>query len=77
MKMTYISTTILAHFLTDNLNWLVLWVTEKYLSNNLYDKSKKTFLKQMLTVKNLSLPRPNKQIKGQIYSSKFLNRTKL
>ena len=45
MKMTYISTTILAHFLTDNLNWLVLWVTEKYLSNNLYDKPKKNFLK--------------------------------
>ena len=45
MKMTYISTTILAHFLTDNLNWLVLWVTEKHLSNNLYDKPKKTFSK--------------------------------
>ena len=45
MKMTYISTTILAHFLTDNLNWLVLWVTEKHLSNNLYDKPKKTFFK--------------------------------
>ena len=45
MKMTYISTTILAHFLTDNLNWLVLWVTEKYLSNNLYDKPKKNLLK--------------------------------
>ena len=43
--MTYISTTILAHFLTDNLNWLVLWVTEKYLSNNLYDKPKKSFFK--------------------------------
>ena len=45
MKMTYISTTILAHFLTDNLNWLVLWVMEKHLSNNLYDKPKKTFFK--------------------------------
>ena len=70
--------TILAYFLTETLNWQVLWDKEKYLLNSLYVKSKnKVSLKQMLTVKNLSLPKKNKQIKGQIYSSTFLNSIKL
>ena len=70
--------TILAYFLTETLNWQVLWDKEKYLLNSLYVKSKnKVSLKQMLTVKNLSLSKKNKQIKGQIYSSTFLNSIKL
>ena len=43
-----------------------------------YEKLKnKISLKEMLTVKNLFLPGTNKLIKGQIYSSKFLNSIKL
>ena len=58
--MRYIHVTILASFLTDTLNWQVLWGKEKYLlvcMNSwkiifLYNKCK--------TVKNLSLSRTNK-----------------
>ena len=40
MKMTYIRIAGLAYFLTDTLNWQVLWGKEKYLSNILYEKLK-------------------------------------
>ena len=43
--MTYIGITILACFLTDTLNFQVLWGKEKYLLNNLYEKL--SFFKQM------------------------------
>ena len=62
----YICITILAYFLTDTLNWQVL---ETFLKN-------KVFLKQMKAVENPSLPRTNKQIKGQVYISKILNSIK-
>ena len=46
--MKYMRITILAYFLPDTLNWLVLWGKEKYLLNSLYDKLKnKVSLKQM------------------------------
>ena len=62
MKMTYISIAILG----------------KYLLYTFYEKLKnKVSLKQMLKVKSLFLPRTNKWIKGQIYSSKFLYSVKL
>ena len=65
IKMWYILITILVYFLTDTLNWEVLWGKEKYLLNSLYEKLiNKVSLKQMWTVKNLSLPRTNKKIKG-------------
>ena len=38
--MTYINITILAYFLTDILNWQVLWGKEKHLLNSLYEKLK-------------------------------------
>ena len=48
MKMTYICITISAYFLTDTLNWQVLWGKEKYLLNSLHGKLKnKVSLKQM------------------------------
>ena len=72
MRMTHIRITNLAYFLTDTQN------KEKYLLNDLYEKFRNKFsLKQMLTVKKQSLPRPSKSIKGQIYSSEFLNSIKL
>ena len=59
--MTDIRITILAYFPTDTPNWEVLWSKEKYLLNSLYEKLKnKVSLKQMKTVKNLSLPRTKK-----------------
>ena len=65
--MKYIRTITLAYFLTDALNLQVLWGKDKYLLNSLYEKIKnKVSLKQMWTVKNLSLPRTKKWIKGQI-----------
>ena len=65
--MTYIRTITLAYFLTDAINLQVLWGKDKYLLNSLYEKIKnKVSLKQMWTVKNLSLPRTKKWIKGQI-----------
>ena len=65
--MTYIRTITLAYFLTDALNLQVLWGKDKYLLNSLYEEIKnKVSLKQMWTVKNLSLPRTKKWIKGQI-----------
>ena len=71
MKITHIRVTNLAYFLTDTQN-------KKYLLNDLYEKFRnKVSLKQMLTVKKQSLPRPSKSIKGQIYSSEFLNSIKL
>ena len=55
--MTYIRVTILAYFLTDTLNWQVLQSKEKYLLNGLHEELKnKVSLKQIYTVKNLSLP---------------------
>ena len=45
MRMTYIHIIILAYFLTDNLNWQVLWGKEKYLLNSFYENLKiKTFI---------------------------------
>ena len=46
MKVTYLRITILAYFLTDALNWQVLWGKEKYLDTYfyisiLYEKVKK------------------------------------
>ena len=65
IKMWYILITILVYFLTGTLNSEVLWGKEKYLSNSLYEKLiNKVSLKQLWTVKNLSLSRTNKQIKG-------------
>ena len=65
IKMWYILITILVYFLTDTLNSEVLWGKEKYLSNSLYEKLiNQVSLKQLWTVKNLSLSRTNKQIKG-------------
>ena len=59
--MTYIRVTILAYFLTDTLNWQVLQRKEKYLLNGLYEELKnKVSLKQIYTVKNLSLPGTSK-----------------
>ena len=58
--MTYIRVTILAYFLTDTLNWQVLQSKEKYLLNGLYEELKKVSLKQIYTVKNLSLPGTSK-----------------
>ena len=40
MKMTYTCITIIASFLTDTLNWQMLWGKDKYLLNNLYEKLK-------------------------------------
>ena len=46
--MKYMHIPILAYFLTDILNWQVLWCKEKYLLNSLYEKLKnKVSLKQM------------------------------
>ena len=53
MKIMDIHITILAYFLTDTLDLQVVWGKEKYLKN-------KVSLKQMLAVKNLSLPTTNK-----------------
>ena len=36
--MTYMRITILAYFLTDTVNWAVLWYKDKYLLNSLYEK---------------------------------------
>ena len=36
--MAYIHLAVLAYFLTDTLNWQVLWDKEKYLLNTLYEK---------------------------------------
>ena len=36
MKMKYVHITNLPYFLTDTLNWHVLWDEEKYLLNSLY-----------------------------------------
>ena len=36
--MMYIHITVLAYFLTDTLNWQVLWGKEKYLLYSLYEK---------------------------------------
>ena len=36
--MTYKTITILTYFLTDNVNWQVLWGKEKYLLNSSYQK---------------------------------------
>ena len=78
MKMTYVRIAILAFFFTDTINWQVLWGKGKYLLYTFYKKLKnKVSLKQMLKVKKLFLPRTNKWIKGQIYSSKFLYSVKL
>ena len=41
MKIKDIRITILAYFLTDTLNWQVLWDKEKYLLNSLYEKLEK------------------------------------
>ena len=72
MKMTYIHIAVLAYFFTNTLNWQVLWGKGKYLLYTFYEKLKnKVSLKQMLKVKSFFLPRTNKWIKGQIYSSKF------
>ena len=58
----YIRITIIAYFLTDTLNRQVLW-GKKYLLKSLHEKLKdKVSLKQMLIVKNLSLPRTKKTI---------------
>ena len=43
MKMKYICVTI-AYFLTDTLNWQVLWSNKKYLLNGLYEKLKNDVL---------------------------------
>ena len=77
--MVHIRIAILAYFFTGTLNWQVLWGKEKCLLNlPFYEKLKnKISLKEMLTVKNLFFPGTNKLIKGQIYSSKFLNSIKL
>ena len=56
MKMTYIRITILVYFLTDTLNWQLVWSKEKYLLNSLDEKL--GFLKT--NVKNLPVPRINK-----------------
>ena len=46
--MTYTGLTTLDYFLTDTLNWLVLWVKEKYLLNSLDENLKnKVSLKQI------------------------------
>ena len=46
--MTYVRKTIIAYFLTDTLNWQVLWGKKKYLLNSLYEKLKnKVSLKQI------------------------------
>ena len=48
MKMTHICITILVYFLTETVNWQVLWGKEKYLLNSLYEKLRnKISLKQM------------------------------
>ena len=61
MKMKYMRMPTLAYFLTDTLNWQVLWCKEKCLLNSLYEKLKnKVSLKQMWTVKNLSPWRTSK-----------------
>ena len=63
MKMMYTHITIIACFLSDTWKWKVLRGKEKYLLNSLYKKlKKKVSLKQMETVKNLSL----QQIKSNI-----------
>ena len=42
--MKYMRTPMLTYFLTDTLNWQVLWGKEKYLLNSLYEKLKIRFL---------------------------------
>ena len=52
---------ILVILLTDTLNWQMFLSKEKCLLKSKYEKVEyKVSLKQMLTVKNLSLPRTNK-----------------
>ena len=75
--MTCISITILAYFLTDILNWKVLWGKGKYLLIIcLYEK-----LKNKISLKNVnskeSVSSKAKNIKDQICSTKFLNSIKL
>ena len=61
MKMTNMCITVSAYFLTDTLNWQVVWGKDKYLLNILHENLKnKVSLKQMWTVENLPLPRTNK-----------------
>ena len=69
MKMAYTHITITAYFPTVILNWQVLRGKEKYLLNSLYEKLKNKFSLS-------SLSRTNKQIKGQMYGSNFLNSKK-
>ena len=45
MKMMYVRITILTYFLTDTLNWQVLWAKEKYLLNSLYETLKNKVFK--------------------------------
>ena len=45
--MTDILITIVAYFLTDALNWQVLWGKEKHILNGLYEKLNNVSLKQM------------------------------
>ena len=48
MKWCDVHTQILAYFLTDILNWQLLWSKENYLFNSLYEKLKnKVSLKQI------------------------------
>ena len=56
----YIRITITAYFLTDTLNWQVLSGKKKYLLNSLCEKLSNISLKQMQTVKNVSLTNTNK-----------------
>ena len=58
--MMYIHRTITAYFRTDTLNWQVLLGKKKYLLDSLCEKLNNIFLKQMQTVKNVSLPNTNK-----------------
>ena len=47
MKMTYMHITVITYFLTDTLNWQLLW-DKKYLLISLYEKLKnKVSLKQI------------------------------
>ena len=46
MKMKYMRIPILAYFLTDTLNWQMLWGKEKYLLNSLYDRLENKFFFQ-------------------------------
>ena len=72
--MKYICTTILAYFVTDTLNWQLLWFKEKYLFSW---KIKKCFCKTIISNEESIPSKDTSKIKVKYIAVSFLNRIKL